>query len=132
VFRDVGIPNASGIVQVLATHAVTLCWNVSLVQMHCWSVGAQALVLKAERRHFCYHSLVLAYNVVGIERDLQRRQGASMELPAVLQLRSTRQTAIEQGSCEEQKPSQRLCVCVYKVVEKCAQKLGVPDREPSL
>jgi hypothetical protein len=41
-------------VQVVATHAVTLPWNMGFVQMHALSVGVQVFVPNALRRHSCW------------------------------------------------------------------------------
>jgi hypothetical protein len=41
-------------VQVVATHAVTLLWKTTFVQMHAWSAGVQVLVPNALLRHSCW------------------------------------------------------------------------------
>jgi hypothetical protein len=62
-------------VQLTDTHAVTLFWNVGLVQMHFWSIGAQALVVKAFNKHVCYDRSVQEVKMK--LRHLQHKQEVS-------------------------------------------------------
>jgi hypothetical protein len=60
--RDQYVLNDSGMVQVEATHAVTLPWKIGFVQMHALSVGVQVFVPKALLRHSCW-DLSVRYKV---------------------------------------------------------------------
>ena len=42
-------------VQVVATHVVTLSWKAEFVQMHALSVGVQVFVPNALLRHSCWN-----------------------------------------------------------------------------